>query len=44
MTYSCGHPPTVLLTDTKDSENQFAMCDKHKTDSDFAKGFEEEKL
>lgn len=44
MTYSCGDSPTVLLTDKKDSANQWAICDKHKTDPDFAEGFEVKKL
>lgn len=44
MTYSCGDSPTVLLTDKKDITNKFAMCDIHKTDSDFVDGFVKEKI
>jgi len=44
MIYSCGHPPTVLLTDKKDFTNQFAMCDNDKTDPDFVDGFRMKKI
>jgi len=44
MTYSCGHSATVLLTDKRDPENRWAVCDEDKKDSDFAEGFEKEEL
>ncbi len=44
MTYSCSDTPTVLLTHKRRPTYQFTVCDKHKTDSDFAEGFKEEKI
>lgn len=44
MTYSCGDEPTVRFTHERKPAYQFEVCDKHKTDLDFAEGFEVKKL